>query len=57
MSFNAGNGGRLPECIACGDQHLEIVLDKPEADFGEISTLSNSVDANERDAVGKPLLV
>lgn len=46
----------IPESITCCDEDAETILNKPEADFGEVSTFANAVDPNEGDAVRNPLL-
>ena len=44
--------GSGPEGIAGGNQHPELVLQQPEADFGQVGGLAHAVDAAERHHVG-----
>ena len=41
-------------CIC--DQHLEVVLDQPEADLGQVGALAHPVHPAEGDHVGLSIL-
>ena len=44
--------GSGPEGVTGGNQHTELVLQQPEADFGQVGGLADAVDAAERHHVG-----
>jgi hypothetical protein len=44
------------EGVAGGQQHLEVVLAQPVADFGQISGLAHAIHAAEHNHVGLALL-
>ena len=43
--------GSGPEGIAGGNQHPELVLQQPEADFGQVGGLAHTIDPAEGDDI------